>query len=74
MRFASLTRVLLAARIALFLVPLSGALACRSLAPIDTMQQINRCLTAVRVAVSRRQTTERDDSMSCTHRSHQKSL
>jgi hypothetical protein len=51
--------VLFAARIVLFLVPLSGALACRSTAPIDTVQQINRCLTAVRVAVSRRQTTER---------------
>jgi hypothetical protein len=58
MRFASPAGVLLAARIVLFLVPLSGALACRSLAPIDTVQQINRCLTAVRAAVSRRQTTD----------------
>lgn len=50
--------VLIAARIILLIIPLSGALTSRSLAPIDTVQQINRCLTAVRVAVSRRQGTE----------------
>lgn len=59
MPFALLPDVLLAARIVLFVIPLSGALSSRSLAPIDTVQQINRCLTAVRVAVSRRNTTER---------------
>jgi hypothetical protein len=58
MPFATAADVLLAARILLFLVPLSGALANRSLAPIDTVQQINRCLTAVRVAFTRRQTTD----------------
>jgi hypothetical protein len=72
MPFASTVDVLLAARIVLFLVPLSGAMACRSAAPIDTVQQINRCLTAVRVAVSRRQTNQ--PSMCRTHRSHEKSL
>jgi hypothetical protein len=51
--------VLLAARIVLIVVPLSGAFTSRSLAPIDTVQEINRCLTAVRVAVSRRHTEER---------------
>lgn len=59
MRFALERDVLLAARIVLLVVPLSGAFTSRSLAPIDTVQQINRCLTAVRVAVSRRQTEER---------------
>ena len=59
MPFALLPDVLLAARIVLFVIPLSGALSSRSPAPIDTVQQINRCLTAVRVAVSRRNTTER---------------
>jgi hypothetical protein len=60
MPFALLADVLLAARIVLFVIPLSGALSSsRSPAPIDTVQQINRCLTAVRVAVSRRNTTER---------------
>ncbi len=60
MPFALVPDVLLAARIVLFVIPLSGALSSsRSPAPIDTVQQINRCLTAVRVAVSRRNTTER---------------
>jgi hypothetical protein len=72
MPFASAVCVLFAARIVLFLVPLSGAMACRSSAPFDTVQQINRCLTAVRVAVSRRESKE--PSMCCTHRSHEKSL
>jgi hypothetical protein len=72
MPFASTLCVFFAVRIVLFLVPLSGAMACRSLAPFDTVQQINRCLMVVRVAVSRRQTTE--PSIRCTHRSHEKSL
>lgn len=60
MPFAIVPDVLLAARIVLFVIPLSGALSSsRSPAPIDTVQQINRCLTAVRIAVSRRNTTER---------------
>jgi hypothetical protein len=58
MGFASDAGVLIAVRIVLFVVPLTSAVTGRSPAPTDTVQQINRCLTAVRVAVSRRHTLE----------------
>jgi tetratricopeptide (TPR) repeat protein len=61
MRFAIAGRVLAAAaRAVLFVVPLTSAVSIRAAAsPFETVQQINRCLTAVRVAVSRRHTLER---------------